>query len=150
MTAAPDRVDDGLLGGIVRLNLCVSQVLEEIAGDAGLAFADYLVLGVVRRSPGGRTSPTAIAEVLGRTTGGMSLALDRLEAAGWLGRAPDPSDGRRVVVTLTPRGTRLAAQVNRRLHEWESSLDLPLPAHEVVAVLESVTAAVSGRRGSGT
>ena len=40
----------------------VTQVLESIARPAGLAFADYLVLGVVRRSPGQRSSPTAIAE----------------------------------------------------------------------------------------
>ena len=135
--------DDGLLGSIVRLNLRVTEVLDQIAGDAGLAFADYLVLGVVRRSPGGRSSPTGIAEVLGRTTGGMSLALDRLEAAGWIRRSPDASDGRRVVVTLTPAGTRLATQVNRRLHDWETSLDLPSSAGEIVAVLEAVTEAIA-------
>ena len=145
MTVAEQRVDDGLLGGIVRLNLRVTQVLDEIAGAAGLAFADYLVLGVVRRSPGGRSSPKAIADVLGRTTGGMSLALDRLEAAGWMRRSPDPSDGRRVVVELTATGLRLATRVNRRLHEWESSLELPLTHGEVMAVLEAVTAAVDQR-----
>ena len=54
--------DDGLLGAIVRLDLSVTRVLEEIAGRAGLAFADYLVLGVVRRASGRRSSPTVIAE----------------------------------------------------------------------------------------
>ena len=53
--------------------------------------ADYLVLGVVRRSPGHRSAPTAICEVLGRTTGGMSLTLDRLEAAGWCAGRPTPA-----------------------------------------------------------
>ena len=145
MTVAPERVDDGLLGGIVRLNLRVTQVLDDIAGQAGLAFGDYLVLGVVRRSPGRRSSPKAIADVLGRTTGGMSLALDRLEAAGWIRRSPDPSDGRRVVVELTASGLRLATQVNQRLHEWEASLELPLAHGEVMAVLEAVTAAMDQR-----
>lgn len=148
MAVPAERVDDGLLGGIVRLNLRITQVLDDIAGRAGVAFGDYLVLGVVRRSPGRRSSPTGIAEVLGRTTGGMSLTLDRLEAAGWIRRSPDLSDGRRVVVELTTSGLRLATQVNRRLHEWESSLDLPLGQAEVVAVLDAVTAAID-RRGSG-
>ena len=54
----------------------------------------------------------------------MSLALDRLEAAGWLVRSDDPDDGRRVVVELTPTGLALATRVNDALHEWEASLAL--------------------------
>jgi DNA-binding MarR family transcriptional regulator len=90
--------DDGLLGAIVRLNLAVTQVLDGITGSNGITLADYLVLGVIRGAPGGRSAPTAICEVLGRTTGGMSLTLDRLTAAGWVVRTPDPADRRRVVV----------------------------------------------------
>ncbi len=77
-----DLPDDGLLGAIVRLNLAVTHVLEDVAHTSGLTFSDYLVLGVVRRSPGQRSSPTAIATVLGRTTGGTTLTLDRLATAG--------------------------------------------------------------------
>lgn len=142
----PTAPDDGLLGAIVRLDLSVTRALDEIAGRAGLAFADYLVLGVVRRAPGRRSSPTAIAEVLGRTTGGMSLTLDRLETDGWLRRSRDPGDGRRVVVELTPRGLRVATRVNRELHAWESSLDLPRPHADVVGVLDGVTEAIDRRQ----
>lgn len=137
--------DDGLLGAIVRLNLAVSQVLEEITGAAGVALADYLVLGVVRGAPDGRSAPTAICETLGRTTGGMSLTLDRLEAAGWLRRSPDPADRRRVVVELTPAGLALATSVNGRLHEWEASLELDTEAAAVRSVVDGLTAAVQQR-----
>ena len=135
--------DDGLLGAIVRLQQAVSGVLDDIAGAAGITFADYLVLGVVRQA-GGRSAPGAIAEILGRTTGGMSLTLDRLESAGWLRRAPDPGDGRRVIVSLTTKGRRLAEDVNQRLHEWESSLDLPVSRGEVRDIVDGVAAAVRG------
>ena len=138
------EADDGLLGAIVRLQQSVSSVLDDIAGTAGIAFGDYLVLGVLRQG-GGRSAPGAIAEVLGRTTGGMSLTLDRLEAAGWLRRSPDPTDGRRVIVSLTPAGQRLAVEVNRRLHEWESSLELPVSRGKVREIVEGVAAAVSTR-----
>ena len=137
--------DDGLLGAIVRLNLAVSQVLEDITGSAGIALADYLVLGVVRGAPGGRSAPTAICETLGRTTGGMSLTLDRLEAAGWLRRSPDPDDRRRVVVELTPAGLALATSVNQRLHEWEASLELETEAAAVRSVVDGLTHAVRRR-----
>jgi DNA-binding MarR family transcriptional regulator len=62
--------------------------------------------------------------VLDRTSGGMTLALDRLEKAGWLQRSADPADRRRVVVELTPEGLAVATRVNADLHAWEESLDL--------------------------
>ncbi|MFI5040470.1 MAG: MarR family winged helix-turn-helix transcriptional regulator, partial [Acidimicrobiales bacterium] len=101
----------------MRLNLLVTRFLDAITTAEGIATADYLVLGVVRRSPGHRTSPTRICEVLGRSSGGMTLTLDRLEAEGWLTRAPDPSDRRRVVVELTGSGLAISTRLNDDLHE---------------------------------
>ena len=126
----------------MRLNLAVTQVLEDITGDAGITLSDYLVLGVVRAAPDGRSAPKTICDVLGRTTGGMSLTLDRLEAAGLLRRSKHAGDGRRVVVELTRKGRELATAVNRRLHEWESSLELPHDRDHVVAVLDGLAGAV--------
>jgi DNA-binding MarR family transcriptional regulator len=115
-------LDEGLLTRLARVDLLVARALDAVTAAAGVSTADYLVLGVVRRSPGGRSSPTAICEVLGRTTGGMTLALDRLETSGWVRRLPDPADGRRVVIELTPSGLALATSVNDALHRWEASL----------------------------
>ncbi|MCU0270382.1 MAG: MarR family transcriptional regulator [Acidimicrobiales bacterium] len=139
---ALDLPENGLLGAIVRLNLAVTEVLESAAASAGLSFADYLVLGVVRRSPDGRSAPTTIARVLGRTTGGMTLTLDRLEAAGLLRRSRSTQDGRRVVVELTAAGRRVALRVNTVLHGWEDRLSLPMPVVDAVAVLDELTSAV--------
>jgi DNA-binding MarR family transcriptional regulator len=119
-----DLPDVGLVARIMRLNLLVTRFLDAITTDEGIAAADYLVLGVVRRSPGHRTSPTRICEVLGRSSGGMTLTLDRLEAEGWLSRAPDPSDRRRVVVELTESGLAISTRLNDALHAWERDLDL--------------------------
>ena len=113
---------DGLLGHVVRLNVAVDRVLTSITGRSGISVADYLVLGVVRRSPEHRSAPSVICEVLGRTSGGMSLTLDRLERDGLIRRLPDPDDRRRVVVEATPAGVALAKRVNADLHEWEDSL----------------------------
>jgi DNA-binding MarR family transcriptional regulator len=136
---------DGLLGAIVRLNLAVTKVLDEITGQAGITMPDYLVLGVVRGTPGHRSSPTAICDVLGRTTGGMSLTLDRLEDSGWVRRSPDPDDRRRVVVELTPTGLDLATRVNVALHAWERSLSLPGDHRETLARIDGVAAAIQDR-----
>ena len=113
---------DGLLGHIVRLDIAVQRVLESIASRSEISVADYLVLGVVRRSPDHRSAPSVLCEVLGRTSGGMSLALDRLERAGLVRRLPDPTDRRRVVIEATADGLSLAHRVNADLHDWEESL----------------------------
>lgn len=122
--------EPGLVAKVVRLNVLVTKALEDIAGRAGINLGDYLVLGVVRRSPSGRTTPTRICEVLRRTTGGMTLTIDRLEAAGWLTRSADSQDRRRVVVELTDAGRELAIRVNEDMHDWEDRLALPLRSRE--------------------
>ena len=81
----------------LRLNPIVSAVVEQLAGAEGLSGPDYLVLGALRLSHDGQASPSDVARLLGRSTGGMTLTIDRLEAAGWLERAPDPHDRRRIV-----------------------------------------------------
>lgn len=124
MSTAPPQWPgtDGLLGHIVRLDIAVQRVLESIAARSDISVADYLVLGVVRRSPDHRSAPSVLCEVLGRTSGGMSLALDRLERAGLVRRLPDPSDRRRVIIEATDEGVALARRVNADLHDWEESL----------------------------
>jgi DNA-binding MarR family transcriptional regulator len=119
-----DLPDVGLVARILRLNLLVTRFLDAITAAEGIATADYLVLGVVRRTPGHRTSPSRICEVLGRSTGGMTLTLDRLEHEGWITRAPDPGDRRRVVVAMTAAGLTLSTRINDALHAWERDLAL--------------------------
>jgi DNA-binding MarR family transcriptional regulator len=139
--AGMDTGEPGLVARVVRLNLLMNEALEGIAAKSGLSLADYLVLGVVRRSPGGRTTPTRICDVLHRTTGGMTLTLDRLEAAGWLTRAADPSDRRRVVVELTDAGRQLAIAVNDNLHGWEDRHALSSRARDqIYAQLDALLA----------
>lgn len=134
---------DGLLGHVVRLNVAVDRVLNDIVGASNISVADYLVLGVVRRSPDHRSAPTAICEVLGRTTGGMSLTLDRLENAGLIRRLPDPGDRRRVVVEATETGVDLAKRVNADLHAWEDSLGLSdTERSELARAIGGLTAAI--------
>ncbi|MGA4538690.1 MarR family winged helix-turn-helix transcriptional regulator [Uniformispora flossi] len=138
----PDE-EAGLLTRIVRLNLLVTRVLEQLVEPHGLSVPDYLVLATIRRSAYGRTSPATIAEVLGRTTGGMTLTLDRLAAAGWVRRLPEPSDRRRVGIELTDEGRELAERVNNALHDWEARLPVePGARDDVLGSVEQMIALV--------
>ena len=129
MTVPPRRLrqakrasEPGLMARIVRLQLLASEQLEAVAAQHGVAFGDYLVLGVIRRSPAGRCAPSDVCETLHRTSGGMTLTLDRLQEAGWLKREPDPDDRRKIVLTLTATGRSLATDMNVALHAWESAI----------------------------
>lgn len=137
--------DVGILARLVRLQLLMQRVLDDLAGAAGVSAADYLVLAVVRRSPGQQATPGRIAEILDRTSGGMSLALDRLEKAGWLRRSADPADRRRVVVELTPEGLAVATRVNADLHAWEELLGLsPAQQRDTARVVDRLLVLFAG------
>lgn len=134
----------GLLARVVRLNMLVTQVLDGLVEPHDITVSDYLVLASIRR---GRSSPADLCTVLGRTTGGMSLTLDRLAAAGWVDRRPDPRDRRRIIVALTTEGRTKAEVVNQALHDWEAALGLSADRRaEIEADLISVTDLVEGVR----
>jgi len=128
--ARPSWADDahldsvGLVARLLRIHLLVGRLVDEVTAAEGISDGDYLVLGLIERSPGQGGSPARIAEVLGRSTGGMTLTLDRLEAMGWITRVPDPADRRRVVLGLSPAGLDAVGRVRDALREWEGGLAL--------------------------
>jgi len=85
----------------VRLNIAVANQL-------GLPLTDVQCIGLLT---GGPTAPTRLAERLGLTTGAMTKVLDRLERGGYVHRATDLADRRRIVVTASAEGL---AEVRRR------------------------------------
>ncbi len=59
----------------------------------------------------GSATPGALAAALGITTGSVTTLLDRLATLGYLGRARDPADRRRVAVRPTRTAAEAAAQL---------------------------------------
>jgi DNA-binding MarR family transcriptional regulator len=113
----------GLVARLLRIHLLFGRLLDEVTSREGLSDTDYLVLALIQRSPGAG-SPTHIADVLGRSTGGMTLTVDRLASMGWVTRSPDPNDRRRVLLQLTPDGLAITVRVRAALHGWEDDLQL--------------------------
>ncbi len=137
----PEEV--GMVTRLARINMLVGQLLDDLMEPLGVSVADSMVLASMRR---GRTSPVELCRVLGRTTGGMSLTLDRLVKAGWVKRVPDPGDRRRIIVKLTAKGLKKAESVNAALYEWENALPTPRQEEDAIgAVLDRVALLVSMR-----
>ena len=73
--------------------------LDQAAADRfGLNRTDMRALDILGNGP---LAPSALAQRLGITTGGLTSVLDRLERAGYVRRRNDPHDRRRQVVEPT-------------------------------------------------
>jgi len=82
---------------------------RELTDAHGVSLSDYEVLVVLSASPGACLRMTELAALLGATKSRLSHQIGKLEAAGLVGRRPDPDDKRGVLTELTAGGTALLA-----------------------------------------
>jgi DNA-binding MarR family transcriptional regulator len=75
----------------------------------GINRTDLRALDLIGQA--GVISPTELAVALGMSTGATSTVLDRLEAAGYARREPDPGHRRRTLVRQTPRAEELGEAI---------------------------------------
>jgi MarR family transcriptional repressor of emrRAB len=119
---------------------------EEASGMGGALPA---ALSALHEWAGGRTIETL--------AGGLRLShsrtvrvVDRLEADGLARRAPDPADGRGVLVELTPAGRRAGARV---LDARAAALEDAVPLEDRRALAQiaerALARATTGRRAAG-
>ena len=84
-------------------------------------------VGVLRTLNDGPRRITELAAEERVTQPAITLLVNRLEERGWVKRIPDPSDGRAVLVSLTPKGeetfAQLRAEYRALLHEEMATLD---------------------------
>jgi DNA-binding MarR family transcriptional regulator len=121
-TRLPDRwraelgpVDEDtvlIMAGLARLSRTVDEAYRADLHAFGLAVSEYTALHTLRvAGPPYRMSPSRINEALALSSGGVTKTIDRLEAAGFVKRGPDPDDGRGVLIELTARGRKMAARI---------------------------------------
>jgi DNA-binding MarR family transcriptional regulator len=104
----------GVIGRISRLARELEQRLEPVYREHGLEPGWHDVLATLRRNgPPYQLRPTEFTDQLMLTSSGTTKRLDRLEQAGLITRAPDPSDRRGTLITLTPKGLRLIDSVTK-------------------------------------
>ncbi len=80
--------------------------------------------------------PSAIADHMLITRGGMTKALDVLEKLAYVRRMPHPSDRRMLLVEITDSGTRVMNELLLRLHVYEKEWLNVLTPEEQKAFIE--------------
>jgi len=87
----------------------IDGVDQRAAARFGLNRTDLRCLDILAAT--GAVTPSEMARAVGLTSGGLSIALDRLERAGYILRSPHPEDRRSVVVAPTDLTRRLGVEV---------------------------------------
>ncbi|MFJ8025356.1 MarR family winged helix-turn-helix transcriptional regulator [Streptomyces sp. NPDC096311] len=99
---------------IKRLHRQVQRQQPEVDGVSSSA----LQILVAVEQAGRALRPGELAEELEMTTSNVAAALRSLERGRLVVREPDPGDGRKAFVNLTPAGADVIAEVRRGNHAW--------------------------------
>jgi MarR family transcriptional regulator, organic hydroperoxide resistance regulator len=101
----------GLFRDLVRLETELwNRVEARVQHTHGVPLAWLEIMQVVGNTEGCRVLD--IARVLSITVGGASKVVDKVEAAGWCRRQPNPTDGRSNLIQLTEAGEGLMEAAN--------------------------------------
>src|SRR6516162_3759708 len=101
-----------------RLSIEIDGLDQRAADHFGISRTDLRVIDNLRSS--GPLTPSQLARAVGLTSGGLSIALERLERIGYIRRSQHPQDRRRVVVEATdavvPFETAVFAALGRSMN----------------------------------
>ena len=114
--------DPGELAGALRLSigLLLRRLRQAPAGDE-LTLPESAALARLDR--GGPATAAELARAEQISAQSMGATLGALEARGLIARAPDPGDGRRMILSVTESGlAHLRHRRNRRTEQLERAL----------------------------
>lgn len=90
--------------------------LREETGSHGLSWSQVSVLGHLERD--GSKTVTELAQLEGMRQQSMGATVASLETAGLLKGAPHPTDGRRTILSLTPKARALIKTSRTAREDW--------------------------------
>jgi DNA-binding MarR family transcriptional regulator len=107
MTAFPP-LDDFLCFAVYSTGFAFNRVYRKLLAKMGLTYPQFLVMASLWSEDG--ASVGTLGEKLGLDTSTLTPLLKRLEAMGLVDRRRSTDDERRVVVSLTEKGTKMREQ----------------------------------------
>jgi MarR family transcriptional regulator, organic hydroperoxide resistance regulator len=105
----------------------------QAAEKAGLGLTDMQLLHMLQLY--GPSTPSRLALWTGLSSGGMTVALDRLEKAGYVRRQPNPADRRSSLINLVPPQIRKLESLYQEVEGETRRLLATLPQADLEAAL---------------
>src|SRR6202789_2818066 len=105
----------------------------QAAEKAGLGLTDMQLLHMLQLY--GPSTPGRLSAWTGLSSGGVTVALDRLEKAGYLRREPTPADRRSLLITLMPQRLRKIAAMYEGVERETRRMLAKLPQSDLEAVV---------------
>ena len=105
----------------------------QAAERAGLGLTDMQMLHMLQLH--GPATPGKLAASTGLSSGGVTVALDRLEKAGYIHREPNPADRRSLLISLVPAKLRKLGSMYEGVEEQTRRLLATLPERDLLAVV---------------
>ncbi len=102
------------------LRVVLGQLIRRLRAEHRFPLAQGSVLGRLSRE--GTSSIGALATAERVRPQSMAQTVSDLEGAGLISRRPDPADGRRTLVELTPEGRRTLDADRRDREGWLASV----------------------------
>jgi DNA-binding MarR family transcriptional regulator len=96
-----------LLNFLGEISRRVSSTYTSWLRSQGIDFSEYVVLWALRLMEPRPVSVSALRARVVMSSGGIAIAINRLDRKRLVRRRPSPADGRTVLVALTPKGRRL-------------------------------------------
>src|ERR1700691_3259019 len=119
----------------------------QAAEKAGLGLTDMQMLHMLQLY--GPSTPSRLARWTGLSSGGITVALDRLEKAGYLRREPNPADRRSLLITLIPARLRKIAALYEGVENETRRQLAKLPQSDLEAVVRFFESLHAVRRDRG-
>ncbi|MGQ0641068.1 MAG: MarR family winged helix-turn-helix transcriptional regulator [Gemmatimonadaceae bacterium] len=146
------RYQEALLA-LMRTVAVAKRPVVKVVEETGISLAQYNVLRILRGA-GAEGLPTlAIRERMVEEAAGITRLIDKLEAAGYVGRERSTPDRRLVVCRITKEGLALLSQLDAGVTEADKAVLKVLNDDELdqlITLLDKVRAGKSlGVRGLG-
>jgi len=119
----------------------------QAAEKVGLGLTDVQLLHILQLY--GPSTPSRLAAATGLSSGGVTVALDRLENAGYIGREPNPADRRSLLVTLIPSAVVKLAGLYAGVEAEARRLLAGLPRRDLEVVIRFFETLGADRIGGG-
>ncbi len=142
--AAPVTLADRIVLEIRKFIAAAIFFNTQAAEKVGLGLTDMQMVHMLALY--GPSTPSRLAGWTGLSTGGVTVALDRLEKAGYVRREPNPADRRSLLITLVPARMRKLTAMYEGVESETRSLIARLPASDLEAVVRFFDVLAGARR----